>query len=981
MPKQMSEKTFSNLLDYYIACLEQEDLLSVTFNVSSENISFLSTLFQTEVLFHTNNKRVMIKNTEGAKKFFQTSLLRQKNKTLFYGYPVIIGPRGTLTPMFFTELQYEQKDDVIILSNTTSEYSLNHHILSHHNYSAEEIKNIQHEIEGDSFFSALESICNMLHFNSTECTQTLDEKPFKCSITKKLLNKAILYFGERTDITYNLITELTQLKKKPLDELASTSLLLLLTGDYQAEKTNQDNKPLLEIFSLNTAQKNAIKKSLQDPLTVITGPPGTGKSQVVLNIIANAVHHNKTVLFASKNNKAVDVVIEKLNAILPYKLIVRMGHQVHRRNTKTGLEQLVKQKILKITLPEKTIQDLRMVDTQIELLQNQIFSLRSLNESLEKTQATLDFYYEQHPDDIRFHEQNSCLDMIDPLVLEEDFRKLCKTPIFLQHWNPKRYQRKLEHCFNKHYNLLPPAHKSYLQNLITNKHIAKETTLQRILTWKKEELALDEIRHIKKTLFAIAPYMELKSKQTMLQKQYIVLSQTVLQHQWINKFKEAQENEKQEILTFFSASEQLESWQGDEQLFRQLHSQRTRAFQKILKFLPVWVVTNLSAKQSFPLKNNIFDLLIIDEASQCDIASALPLFYRAKHIVIIGDPHQLKHISLLTETQDQSLAKTKHIPMELHANFSYTKHSLYDCAEQIVHAHGEHPLLLNEHYRCHSDIVSFSNEYYYDQKLTIATDETKLLHHPSFHTRILWHHVKGKINHSKSPYNEEEAERVVEELLKILKIVSSLHASIGVVTLFRAQTEMITEKLKKFQDIFETDITIGTAHRFQGDEKDIIIFSPAVSEGVKPGTLHWIQTTSQLLNVAVTRARSLFIIIGDQEVCRHTPGPLKNLSDYVESISKQPFTTESSIKQRFYTEARKNNIPLIPNYSMKGNISYKIDFALFVNGNRYAIKIVNAQSRLDREQLQLDGWKIRQFPEQDIEKILSDTIEELKRLC
>jgi primosomal protein N' len=310
MPKQMSEKTFSNLLDYYIACLEQEDLLSVTFNVSSENTSFLSTLFQTEVLFHTNNKQVEIKNTEGVKKFFQTSLLRQKNKTLFYGYPVVIGPQGTISPLFFTELHYEQKEDILIIAHDSNDYKLNHHILSKQNFSAEEIKNIQHEIEGDSFFTALESICKMLQFPYTECTTTLDQKPFKRTINQKLINKTILYFGERSDITYNLITELMQLKKKPLDELASSALLLLLTGDYQPEKTKQDDKPFLEIFSLNPAQKNAIQKSLHNPLTVITGPPGTGKSQVVLNIIANAVYHNKTVLFASKNNKAVDVVIE-----------------------------------------------------------------------------------------------------------------------------------------------------------------------------------------------------------------------------------------------------------------------------------------------------------------------------------------------------------------------------------------------------------------------------------------------------------------------------------------------------------------------------------------------------------------------------------------------------------------------------------------------------------------------------------------------
>jgi superfamily I DNA and/or RNA helicase len=252
-----------------------------------------------------------------------------------------------------------------------------------------------------------------------------------------------------------------------------------------------------------------------------------------------------------------------------------------------------------------------------------------------------------------------------------------------------------------------------------------------------------------------------------------------------------------------------------------------------------------------------------------------------------------------------NLAETNHISKDIFTVFSYTKHSLYDAAEQIIKMHDEKPLLLNEHYRCHPDIVSFSNEYYYGRKLTIATDETRLLHHPTLGTRIIWHHVKGKTVRAKSPYNEEEAERVVEEILKIFELVSSLRASVGVVTLFRAQSEMITEKLNKFQDIFEMDITIGTAHRFQGDEKDIVVFSPADSDGVKPGTLQWMQTTNQLLNVAVTRARSLFIIVGDQETCQQTAGPLKNLCDYVESRATDNHRIDSPIKQQMYEELKK----------------------------------------------------------------------------
>lgn len=981
MPKQMSEKTFSNLLDYYIACLDQEDLLSVTFNVSSENTSFLSTLFQTEVLFHTNNKQVMVKNTEGAKKFFQTSLLRQKNKTLFYGYPIIIGPQGTLSPLFFTELQYEQKADELILKKELNEIMLNHHLLSQQNFSLEEIKHIQHEIEGDTFHSALKSICNLLQFPSTECIPTLDNQPLKRTITPKLCNKAILYFGERTNITYNLIMELAQLKKKPFDELASTPILLLLSNDFQPKRNQQHTQPHLEIFPLNPAQKNAVQKSLQNPLTVITGPPGTGKSQVVLNIIANAVYQNKTVIFASKNNKAVDVVAEKLNTILPNKLLVRMGHQTHRRNAKITLEQLLKKRKQKTKLKENTSSDFLNVTSQIESIQSQILRLASLNESLEKTQSLLDFSHEQHPDYPIIQGKQTCLELIDPLLLERDLRRYFGNHKIIQQLYPKRFQRKQDNCFRNYYDFLPSEVRTYLQNMITNKHTTIETALQWILTWKKEELIQDEIQQLKKTIFSVPPYNELINKKIMLQKKFIALSQSILIHCWENKFNEAYNDKRNHIEKFFSTSEQLERWSGDENEFKKLHNQRTGAFQKILSFLPVWVLTNLSVKQSVPLKNSLFDILIIDEASQCDIASAIPLFYRAEHIVVIGDPYQLKHISLLTDAQDRELAHKNHISEQTHDHFSYVKHSLYDCCEQLINSQHEAPLLLNEHYRCHPDIVSFSNQYYYGQKLTIATDETKLLQHASFHPRILWHQVKGKTIHTKSPYNEEEAEKVIEELLKIIELVSPMNASIGIVTLFRAQSEIITEKFKKFQEALDIHLTIGTAHRFQGDEKDIIIFSPAVSEGVKPGTLQWIQTTKQLLNVAVTRARSLFIIIGDKEICRQTTGPLRDLYEYVNTISTQILKINSPIKKILYEEAKKNQIPLIPNYSIPGIPPTLIDFVLFLNGTRIAIQIHNNQTTLNKKQLESDGWRVRRLSEHDIQHHLSETIEELKRLC
>jgi len=209
----MSGKTFSNLLDYYIACLEQEDMLSVTFEISSEGKQFLSTPFLSDALFHTDNQQVTVEQSAVVKRFFQASLLQQKDKTLFYGYPVVVFPGGTMSPLFFVELQYEQIDDMIVCTKTVSKPTLNHYLLSQSGVSSEEIINIQHDAEDEEFTTTLASLCTLLQVKDTEVSPTLDKKPLTRTITPKLVNKVILYFGERTDIAHNLIVELRQLKK------------------------------------------------------------------------------------------------------------------------------------------------------------------------------------------------------------------------------------------------------------------------------------------------------------------------------------------------------------------------------------------------------------------------------------------------------------------------------------------------------------------------------------------------------------------------------------------------------------------------------------------------------------------------------------------------------------------------------------------------------------------------------------------------
>ena len=119
-----------------------------------------------------------------------------------------------------------------------------------------------------------------------------------------------------------------------------------------------------------------------------------------------------------------------------------------------------------------------------------------------------------------------------------------------------------------------------------------------------------------------------------------------------------------------------------------------------------------------PLVAGAFDLLVIDEASQCDIASALPLLYRCKRAVIIGDPMQLRHISAVPEALDLQKLQT-HGLTDGYLSWSYTAHSLYDLASSLTHAEGI--VQLRDHHRSHPDIIGFSNRHFYESTLRIAT--------------------------------------------------------------------------------------------------------------------------------------------------------------------------------------------------------------------------------------------------------------------
>ena len=242
------------------------------------------------------------------------------------------------------------------------------------------------------------------------------------------------------------------------------------------------------------------------------------------------------------------------------------------------------------------------------------------------------------------------------------------------------------------------------------------------------------------------------------------------------------------IGNFRALLEQLARGQMGRSEYAQLRDKMARLFPNVSRHIPAWCVTNLSARgSSLPLQPNLFDLLIIDEASQCDIPSALPLLYRSRRAVIIGDPRQLRHITKIDPRRSQRLLADHGWGDD--DVFEYNS-SLFDLS--ISRGAIRAPIMLQDHYRSHPDIVGFSNRKWYQGNLQIWTDYSRLKTPPGGRFGIRWSEVSGTARRPRggSVFIPEEAEAVVDQVVDLL-MNQPFDGTVGIVTPFRPQKDMI----------------------------------------------------------------------------------------------------------------------------------------------------------------------------------------------
>lgn len=285
--------------------------------------------------------------------------------------------------------------------------------------------------------------------------------------------------------------------------------------------------------------------------------------------------------------------------------------------------------------------------------------------------------------------------------------------------------------------------------------------------------------------------------------------------------------------------------------------------EKFTRVFPIILTTNISSRKLG--KSFKFDLLTIDEAGQCDIATSLIPISKCKSMVLIGDTNQLKPIVVFEEIKNEKFMEQ----FEIDEHYDYFNNSILSVYKRIDNISRD--ILLSYHYRCGKKIINYSNMRFYESRLNLSAikikGEVKLLD-------------VNNVNHKNKNSQIEEAKEIVN-YIKENKL-----SDVFIITPFRNQEEVINQYINeaKVKGEIDHNVSCGTIHKVQGQENNTIIISTAISRQTTPRTYDWIKNNSQLINVGVTRAKENLIVVTDKkaiDILSNKNDDLYALIDYV----------------------------------------------------------------------------------------------------
>lgn len=267
--------------------------------------------------------------------------------------------------------------------------------------------------------------------------------------------------------------------------------------------------------------------------------------------------------------------------------------------------------------------------------------------------------------------------------------------------------------------------------------------------------------------------------------------------------------------------------------------------------VPVWIMPAHRVVESFDATTARFDVVIVDESSQCDLfgLAALALADKA---VIVGDDKQISPSAVGTEESAVHELIRQYIPDLPQSGLLDIKSSLYDMAKMRFPG----VIMLREHFRCLPEIIEFSNQLSYNGAILPLREQPA---DPGWKS-VIDAHVEDGYREKGTDTNEAEASFVVERIASLCADPAYDRKTFGVISLLGdAQAGLIESRLVARlgeKEMERRQIRCGNAYHFQGDERDVMFLSLVVAagEGRRIGAMTK-EADRQRVNVAASRAR------------------------------------------------------------------------------------------------------------------------------
>lgn len=561
-------------------------------------------------------------------------------------------------------------------------------------------------------------------------------------------------------------------------------------------------------FGFNLSQKEAVQHAFNNQLSVIEGPPGTGKTQTILNIIANAVLKGQSVAVVSSNNSATKNVFEKLEKNGIGFIAALLGSAQNKKDFIASQAEIPDLSAFALSADEKahlTAKSTALLGQLTAYLdkKNQLAALRLEVDNLSTEYAHFKATYSQElPELVAL---KGAISTTKILALWVRLDALAATQ--------KRIGFVKRLLFRFKYGIKDTSFfKQSLARMIFSCQAAYYPA--------KIEALSSKIATLERSLEAFDFDGQMKT--------YATASMHLLKAALYHRY------EKQKRTPYTLAD------------------LRRRAADFIEDY-PVVMSTTYSLRQS--LSSDIsYDFVIIDEASQVDLATGALALSCAKRAVIVGDRKQLPNVvdNDMQEKTDLIFERYK-----LPKAYRYATNSLLSSLLELLP--GVPKTLLREHYRCHPKIIAFCNEKFYDNQLIIHT-----AYAGNRQPLLVYKTVQG--NHARARMNQRQIDMIKHEIIPNEQLE---HVDLGIVTPYRNQTNAL-------QATFEgTRIMADTVDKFQGRENDVIILS-TVDNAISEFT-----DNANRLNVAVSRAIEQLILVvnGNEE---EQDGNIADLIKYME---------------------------------------------------------------------------------------------------